>query len=213
MKRSCSTPRVKRSRAFHFGGSTSPTTGPDGFWLVGYGIAKLNHEGKVLFQKPHEGWACVSVAVNPGDGSIWIVEHAHPNVAQSVNRLWYLDANGAKINSWDLRAKLIFGVACEPKTGTAWVVSLRSDVLRFTADGRELPPLPVQARAIAISPTTGEVWVTTDTEFLRLDASGQPKTSRFESNSGSPGWRHSESPAFTRESGLCAPGKYRLPGS
>ncbi len=48
----------------------------DGFWLVGYGIAKLNHEGKVLFQKPHEGWACVSVAVNPGDGSIWIVERS-----------------------------------------------------------------------------------------------------------------------------------------
>ena len=58
-------------------------------------------------------------------------------------------------------------------------------ILRFTADGNELPPLPVQARAIAISPTTGHVWVTTETEILRLDAAGRPRTvSRFEAQSG-----------------------------
>jgi hypothetical protein len=156
----------------------------DGFWLVGYGITKLSREGKILFQKPHEGWACVSVAANPRDGSVWIVERAHPDVAGSANRLWHLGADGTTIKTWQLGDKLIFGVACEPKTGTAWVVCLGGDVLRFTADGRELPALPVNARAISISPSTGQVWVTTDMEILQLDSNGRPKTfARFESKS------------------------------
>ena len=157
----------------------------DSFWLVGYGITKLSREGKVLFRKPQEGWAYVSVAANPRDGSVWIVERAHPNVARSVNRLWHLAADGTTIKTWDLGEKPVFGVACEPMTGTAWVVSLGSEILRFTADGKELPPLPVRARAIAISPATGQVWVTTETEVLQLDGAGRPKTvSRFESKSG-----------------------------
>ena len=157
----------------------------DGFWLVGYGITKLSREGKILFQKPQEGWACVSVAANPRDGSVWIVERAHPNFAGSANRLWHLGANGTTIKTWELGDKLIFGVACEPNTGTAWVVSLGGEVLRFTMDGRELPALPVSARAISISPSTGQVWVTTDIEILQLDSGGRPKTlGRFESKSG-----------------------------
>ncbi len=157
----------------------------DGFWLVGYGITKLSREGKVLFQKPKEGWAYASVAPNPRDGSVWIVERAHPQVARSMNRLWHLAADGSTIRKWDLDEKLIFGVACEPVSGTAWAVFLGSGILRITADGKELPPLPVKARAISISPTTGQVWVTTETEILRLDGAGQPKTfSRFDARSG-----------------------------
>ena len=129
----------------------------DGFWLVGYGITKLSREGKVLFRKPQEGWAYASVAPNPRDGSVWVVERAHPDVAGSMNRLWHLAADGSTIRKWDLGEKHIFGVACEPVTGTAWAVFLGSEILRFTADGKELPPLPVKARAISISPTTGQI--------------------------------------------------------
>ncbi len=157
----------------------------DGFWLAGYGITKLSREGKVLFQKPHEGWACVSVAANPRDGSVWVAERAHPQVPGSSNRLWHLAADGATIKTWELGDKHDFGVACEPKTGTAWVVCLGSDILRFTSDGKALPPIPVQARAISISPTTGQVWVTTKTEVLQLDEAGRPRTiARFEAESG-----------------------------
>ena len=88
----------------------------DGFWLVGSEITKLSREGKVLFHKPPEGWACVSVAANARDGSVWIVERKHLDVARSVNRLWHLDANGAPIKTWELEDKVIFG-ACNPRTG------------------------------------------------------------------------------------------------
>ncbi len=60
----------------------------EAFWLVGDAITKVTREGKVLFQKPGTGWAFVSAAVNPNDGSVWIVERAHPQVARSVNRLF-----------------------------------------------------------------------------------------------------------------------------
>ncbi len=144
----------------------------DGFWLVGYGVSKLSRKGDMLFHKPREGWACVSVSVNPTDGSIWIVEREHPDEAHSKNRLWHLDANGGVIQSLDLGKRSPFAVACDPRTNTTWVVNFQSEVLRFASDGRELPPLPIAAVAIAISPTTGRVWVTTKTEVLRLNESG-----------------------------------------
>ena len=44
--------------------------------------------------------------------------------------------------------------------------------------------MPVQARAISISSTTGQVWATTETEILQLDRAGPPKAiSRFEAKS------------------------------
>lgn len=150
----------------------------DAFWLVGYGIRKVDRNGKILFQKPHEGWANVSVATDPRDGSVWIAERDHPDVARSANRLWHLDAQGAPIKTWELGKKDPFGVACDPKTGTAWVVGFRSEVLRFTPDGRELPPLPIKAVAIAISPTNGQVWVTTETRIVRIAPDGQT-TARY----------------------------------
>ena len=144
----------------------------DGFWLVGYGITKLSRAGEVLFHKPRDGWACVSVAANPGDGSVWICERDHPDVARSVNRVWHLDAEGGVIGSESLGKKHPFAVACDPRTGTAYVVNLRSEVLRFTHDGRELPAFPIAGAAIAVGPTSGQVWVTTKSDVLRLDESG-----------------------------------------
>ena len=153
----------------------------DSFWAVGAGITKLSREGKVLFHKAVEGWACVSVAPNPRDGSVWIVEREHFQVERSVNRLWHLAADGTVIKIRELGERRIFGVACEPETGTAWVVSLRSEILRFTANGEEMPALPVKAVSIAVSPTTGQVWATTETEAIELDRAGRAKTvARFE---------------------------------
>jgi peroxiredoxin/protocatechuate 3,4-dioxygenase beta subunit len=144
----------------------------DGFWLVGYGITKLSREGNVLFHKPRQGWACVSVAVDPTDGGVWVAERAHPDVARSANRLWHLDAQGGVLHSIALGEKDPFAVACAPRTGTAWVVSLGAQLLRFARDGKELPPLEIAALSVAASPTSGRIWVTTNTDVLQLDETG-----------------------------------------
>ena len=84
-----------------------------------------------------------------------------------------------------LGERLIFGVACEPKTGTVWVTCLQSEVLHFSPQGNELRTLPIKARAIAISPTTGRVWLTTETEVLWLDEADRPHTAyRYSGPSG-----------------------------
>jgi DNA-binding beta-propeller fold protein YncE len=157
----------------------------DGFWLVGNEITKLSREGKVLFQQPCSGWAFVSVAVNRSDGSVWIVERAHPDVLESVNRIWHRDADGGVLKVLAPGTSEIFGVACDPRTGTVWVTSFGSDLLRFTARGDALRPLPVKSRAIAVSPTTGRVWLTTETEVLWFDETDRPHTVlRYASPSG-----------------------------
>lgn len=69
--------------------------------------------------------------------------------------------------------KPAFGVAFDRKTSTAWVACLGSDLLRFTSDDRELSPLPIQARSIAVSPTTGQVWAATETELVRMGNDGR----------------------------------------
>ena len=65
-------------------------------------------------------------------------------------------------------------MACDPKTGTAWVAVFRSEILRFTADGRERPALPIKAMAVAVSPTTGRAWATTESEVIGLGPDGRP---------------------------------------
>jgi beta-lactamase regulating signal transducer with metallopeptidase domain/thiol-disulfide isomerase/thioredoxin len=145
----------------------------DAFWLVGYGITKLSRAGEVLFHKPREGWLFATIAVNPGDGSVWICEREHPDVPRSRNRVWHLDADGSVLPSETLGdEERCFGVACDPRTGTAYVALLRAAILRFAPDGRRLPPLPIPALAVSASPAGGPVWATTTTEILRLDDSG-----------------------------------------
>ncbi len=145
----------------------------DAFWLVGYGVVKLGRDGKELFRRPREGWACVSVAADPGDGSVWFVERSHPDVARSANRLWHLDAAGGLLKVWPLGERNAYGVAFEPRAGVAWVVSIGSDILRFASDGRELPSLPIQARSVTVGPTTGQVWAATEAEVVRIGPDGR----------------------------------------
>ena len=157
----------------------------DGFWLVGYGIRKLSREGQVLFEKP-----TARLGIDLGRGRSArrqrLGRRAHIATSrESANRLWHFNSAGGVLKMWPLGNKTLFGVACNPKTGTVWVVSLRREILRFTADGGELPALPIPAVAIAISPTTGQVWATTDTEIIGLDAEGRPAIrSPFGSRSG-----------------------------
>jgi hypothetical protein len=145
----------------------------DAFWLVGYGVVKLGRDGKELFRMPRQGWAWVSVATDPNDGSVWFLERSHPDVARSENRLWHLDANGGVRKVQALGEKHPFSVAFNQKTNIAWVTCPRSAILRFTSDDRELTPLAIAVHSITVSPTTGQVWAATRTELVRIGPAGQ----------------------------------------
>jgi thiol-disulfide isomerase/thioredoxin len=145
----------------------------DSIWLVGYEIIKLNREGEVLFRKKVDGWCCASVSVNSNDGSVWIAERDHPDVARSNNRLWLLASDGNVRLEQDLKDDDIFVVASDPKSGDAWFSGHSKGLRRASESGIVSPPLSVRVSCIAFSPTTGDLWVNTDDAVLKLDRSGQ----------------------------------------
>jgi beta-lactamase regulating signal transducer with metallopeptidase domain/peroxiredoxin len=145
----------------------------DAFWLAGYETIKLSRNGNVLFRQRVDGWCCASLSVNPNDGSVWLAERAHPDVPRAKNRVWLLNADGSVRHKTDLGEFLLFGVACVPQTGGAWVAGLRDGVRFISAAGEVGEPLPMTAYALAVSPTTGAVWVSCDTEVLQLAPSGK----------------------------------------
>jgi hypothetical protein len=67
-------------------------------WLVGKNIKKCDLELKVLFEINSIGWCAVSVDLER-DGSIWVAERQHPDVAQSTNRIFKISHAGSVLNS------------------------------------------------------------------------------------------------------------------
>lgn len=145
----------------------------DAFWIVGKEVMKINQQGEVLFRGPKAGWSYVSVAPNTHDGSAWVVERGLRDVLASANRLLLLDSKGGEVRRLELEGRTPFGVACDPETGAAWVVILRKGILRVPVKGEPLPLLDFPAVSIAIGPDSGQCWIGTPNEVLRLDKEGK----------------------------------------
>lgn len=146
----------------------------DTFWIVGSSLAKVDRRGEVIFRRSPGGWARVSVAINPRDGSAWIAERRHPDVPASASLLLRLDSKGEELQRIDLAPGDPLCVACDPETGTAWVVDTFKAILRVPVGARRPERLEFPARAIAIGPESGQVWATTENDVLRLDKQGKP---------------------------------------
>jgi beta-lactamase regulating signal transducer with metallopeptidase domain/peroxiredoxin len=146
------------------------------FWLAGYEIIKLSRDGKVLFRKRAEGWCCASVSANTTDGSVWITERDHPDVPRSRNRVWLLSAAGETRATVELGKTDPFAIACDSNTGEAWVACLGGGLRRVSKNGQLSEPVPIEASQVAISPRSGDIWVTTKDEVLRLNGDGKVLT-------------------------------------
>ncbi len=145
----------------------------DAFWIVGEYVMKVSRKGEILFRTTKAKWSYVSVAPNKQDGSAWVVERNHPNVQGSANRLLLFDDKGHELKKLDLEGHNPFGVVCDSETGTAWIVILRKGILRVPVKGEPLPLLDFPAVSIAIGPDSGQIWIGTQTEVLRLDKDGK----------------------------------------
>jgi len=109
---------------------------------------------------------------NTTDGCVWLAERDHPDVARSRNRIWLLSAAGESRATVELGKTDPFAVACNSKTGEAWL-ACRDSLRRVSTDGRISEQLPIEAGQVAISAMSGEIWVTTENEVLRLNADGK----------------------------------------
>lgn len=159
----------------------------DAFWAVGREITKFDSRGQVLVKRPPVEWAYVSVAPDHRDGSVWVLERRYSQ-GKGTDRVIRLDATGAPVKEVDLPSQTPFCVACDPETGTAWVVGYRQKVLRIPAVGGPLPPLEIPARSIAIGPRTGLIWVATDAEVLRVARDGTIEARHAFDGSSSQSW-------------------------
>jgi hypothetical protein len=142
------------------------------FWIAGRGVMKCDREGSVMARIPGKGWAMVSVSPNPRDGGAWVVEREHPQVRNSSNRLLRLDVRGNVTREIELGTTNPFGVACDPGTGTAWMVEYGKSIVRVPVEGPPLDPIPVPATAIGIGARTGSIWVSTKEGVMKLDRDG-----------------------------------------
>ncbi len=163
----------EKTSFFHRGIDMAYDPENDSFWLAGYEVVNLDREGKVRFREKVGGWCCSSVAVNVSDGSVWMVERDHPDVPKSKNRLWLRNADGTVRHTVDLEDLNVFSVECVPKNGDAWVEIYGCGLRRYSPEGRFIDELPIEGRSVAISPTSGEIWMNTEEAAVRIDASGK----------------------------------------
>jgi hypothetical protein len=142
----------------------------DSFWLAGYEFLNVKRDGTVVFRNKVPGWCCPSLSVDSTKGSVWMIERDHPDVAKSRNRLWKLNSQGEVQVLQDLEGQDPFCVECDPGTGDAWVATLNSGLLRFSADGEPAGRVDLKARNLALG--RDGLWAVTESGVVRVDLAG-----------------------------------------
>jgi hypothetical protein len=141
------------------------------FWLVETELVKVDLEGKVLVREQAAEWCASSIAVNPKTGSVWVTTREHPDHG-GQNALLAFDKEGKLLFTRQLGAQSPFRVALDESDGSVWVTIFAGPVLHYTANGTRDHELKVSARAADVEQGTGNIWVATDVEVLKLNRKG-----------------------------------------
>jgi hypothetical protein len=115
-------------------------------------------------------WLAASVQVNETDGSVWVVEHVHPQVPGCQERVIICDADGRMRKEIEMAGA---GVAVDAAHGAAWVSSWAGGLSKLTLAGKIVKTIPVRGSAVAVEPDTGCVWVAGTDGVYRLDSDGR----------------------------------------
>jgi DNA-binding beta-propeller fold protein YncE len=142
------------------------------FWLAEQQLLKVTPEGKVLFQKPIAQWCASSVAVDQKTGAVWVTTREY-SARNGKNELLGFANDGQLLHTIPLGARTPFRVAVDSRDGTVWVTIFRGPVLRYTAQGQPDGEFPLQALAAEVDGATGDVWVVTQDETVKLNTKGK----------------------------------------
>ncbi len=88
-------------------------------WLTAKTIKKCDLELNVLLELNPIHWCGVSIDLNP-DGSVWVAERQHPDVAQSTNRIFKVSSGGQMVQSIGLPFSPLC-VRVNRSDGSVWV--------------------------------------------------------------------------------------------
>jgi DNA-binding beta-propeller fold protein YncE len=146
------------------------------FWVAGKDLTKLSAaDGKQLAQTPISTWSASSLAVHQDTGRVWVGVRQHAQVAGSSNQLLALDQNGKQVHAIDLGDRSPFNVTVDARTGAAWVSLIRSRLRRYSPEGELTMDRDIPAITAHADQATGDVWVVTKDEVLRMTARGEIK--------------------------------------
>jgi hypothetical protein len=139
------------------------------FWLAEQDLLKVSLAGEVVVRKRGvAAWCSSSLAVNQKTGAVWVATRRYSR-GNGVNALLGFDNAGKQLHDIRLEAGAPFRVAVDSTSGKVWVAIFRGPVLGFTAQGKAEGEHKVKALTADVEPGTGNVWVVTGTEVLKLD--------------------------------------------
>jgi len=143
------------------------------FWAAGKDLVKVSLEGKELVRKNVSTWSASCLAVHADTGRVWVAAREHPQVAGSRNEILSFDNNGDHKHTIPFGERSPFHLTIDKKTGAAWVTDFRTAVRRYDADGKLEVDRKIDALCAHADPATGELWVVTQEETVRMSATGE----------------------------------------
>ena len=144
------------------------------FWVCGKSLTKIDAKsGKFLVELPVAEWCAISVACDADHGRVWVAVRQHPDVKGSVNELLCFDRAGAELLRIPLGEDAPFKVCVDGKSGDAWVCVFGTAMLRYAPSGELKLRHAVLAITADLDPATGDLWVVTREEVLRLNGKAE----------------------------------------
>lgn len=143
------------------------------FWIASKTLLKVDASGKKLVDQNLTAWCCSSLDVDQTTGQVWVSVRQHPDVAGSANELLGFDTDGKLKHTIDFGKRSPFKVSVDKKTGSVWVVDFGTAVRRYSKEGKLELDRKVEAIAAHADSATGDLWVVTREETLRMTATGE----------------------------------------
>ena len=165
-------------------------------WLVGSDIKKYDMDLKVVKTIDPITWYAVSVDIGL-DGSVWVVERKHPDVAGSQNRLLNVSAKGNILQNIPLNNLSPRCVRINRSDGSVWItgsygfykrtLSFRKwppswqrtykyigpRTYKYSSEGKFLLEIKRGGHSIDIDPSDSSVWIADRTQLLHYSSEGR----------------------------------------
>lgn len=144
------------------------------FWFAGKRLTKVTATGKVLLNKDITTYTANSIAVHPDTGDVW-VSVAHPATPVFRHELLRFDIDGTLKVTIDFEGRACMHVTPDRKTGGIWVTLPKVGIRRYSRDGDLERERAIQALAAHSDPKSGDLWVVTKEETVRMTPDGEVK--------------------------------------
>lgn len=165
-------------------------------WLVGGDIKKCDMGLKIVKTISPITWCAVSVDICP-DGSIWVAEREHPDVAGSQNRLLNISSKGKILQNVPLNDLSPRCVRVNKSNGSVWITGICGlykkklsfrrwppswrktykyigpRTKKYSSKGKLLLEIKRGGNSIDIDPSDDSVWIADRTQLLHYSSEGK----------------------------------------